>query len=94
MFSFADPARSGRGEESCLPIEPFKSLEPVSSPWSAVSWVSRCLGRCGCGCKGVCHSDVLAVEGLRADPSQPIVPGHEIVGVIDEVGAAVSLAGR
>ncbi|HEY4453696.1 MAG TPA: alcohol dehydrogenase catalytic domain-containing protein, partial [Pseudonocardiaceae bacterium] len=26
---------------------------------------------------GVCHSDVLAVEGLRADPSAPIVPGHE-----------------
>lgn len=39
---------------------------------------------------GVCHSDVLAVEGLRADPAEPIVPGHEIVGVIDAVGAGVS----
>ena len=39
---------------------------------------------------GVCHSDVLAVEGMRADPSQPIVPGHEIVGVIDTVGDGVS----
>src|SRR5882762_7632491 len=38
---------------------------------------------------GVCHSDVLAVEGLRADPAGPIVPGHEIVGVIDAVGAGV-----
>jgi propanol-preferring alcohol dehydrogenase len=38
---------------------------------------------------GVCHSDVLAVEGMRADPSSPIVPGHEIVGVIDAVGAGV-----
>ena len=38
---------------------------------------------------GVCHSDMLAVEGLRADPSQPIVPGHELVGVIDAVGAGV-----
>ncbi|MEY9861132.1 propanol-preferring alcohol dehydrogenase [Catenulispora sp. GAS73] len=35
---------------------------------------------------GVCHSDVLAVEGLRADPSVPVVPGHEIVGVIEAVG--------
>jgi alcohol dehydrogenase, propanol-preferring len=26
---------------------------------------------------GVCHSDVLAVEGMRAEPSKPIVPGHE-----------------
>ncbi|MCX4919090.1 alcohol dehydrogenase [Streptomyces sp. NBC_00687] len=39
---------------------------------------------------GVCHTDVLALEGLRADPSQPIVPGHEIVGVIDAVGTGVT----
>jgi propanol-preferring alcohol dehydrogenase len=39
---------------------------------------------------GVCHSDILAVEGLRDDPSVPIVPGHEIAGVIDAVGAGVS----
>ncbi|MGW3354418.1 alcohol dehydrogenase catalytic domain-containing protein [Streptomyces bungoensis] len=39
---------------------------------------------------GVCHTDVLAVEGLRPDPSQPVVPGHEIVGVIDAVGAGVT----
>jgi propanol-preferring alcohol dehydrogenase len=38
---------------------------------------------------GICHTDVLAVEGMRADPGSPIVPGHEIVGVIDAVGAGV-----
>src|SRR5262245_39413127 len=38
---------------------------------------------------GVCHSDVLAVEGMRADPSVPVVPGHEIVGVVDAVGPGV-----
>jgi alcohol dehydrogenase, propanol-preferring len=38
---------------------------------------------------GVCHSDVLAVEGQREDPTQPVVPGHEVVGVIDAVGADV-----
>ena len=38
---------------------------------------------------GVCHSDVLGVEGMRADPSQPVVPGHEMVGVIDAVGEGV-----
>ena len=38
----------------------------------------------------VCHSDALAVEGRRANPSQPIVPGHELVGVIDAVGAGVT----
>jgi propanol-preferring alcohol dehydrogenase len=39
---------------------------------------------------GVCHSDVLGVEGMRADPSAPVVPGHEIVGVIDAVGEGIS----
>ncbi|MFD7389505.1 alcohol dehydrogenase catalytic domain-containing protein [Streptomyces sp. NPDC059852] len=39
---------------------------------------------------GICHTDVLAVEGLRADPSEPVVPGHEVVGVIDAVGAGVT----
>jgi alcohol dehydrogenase, propanol-preferring len=39
---------------------------------------------------GVCHSDVLAVEGLRPDPQLPVVPGHEIVGVIDALGDQVS----
>lgn len=40
---------------------------------------------------GVCHTDMLAVQGLlREDPSVPVVPGHEIVGVIDAVGAGVN----
>jgi propanol-preferring alcohol dehydrogenase len=39
---------------------------------------------------GVCHSDAQAVEGLRVDPSIPVVPGHEIAGVIDAVGAGVT----
>ena len=39
---------------------------------------------------GVCHSDVVAVEGMRPDPSSPVVPGHEVVGVIDAVGPGVT----
>jgi alcohol dehydrogenase, propanol-preferring len=39
---------------------------------------------------GVCHTDVLAVEGLRADPSKPIVPGHEIAGVVEAVGPGIT----
>lgn len=39
---------------------------------------------------GVCHSDVLAAEGMRADPDRPLVPGHEIVGVVEAVGAGVN----
>ena len=39
---------------------------------------------------GVCHSDALGVEGMRPDPSLPVVPGHEIVGVVDAVGPGVT----
>ena len=39
---------------------------------------------------GVCHSDFLGVEGVRPDPSRPVVPGHEIVGVVDAIGSGVT----
>src|SRR5262252_2354979 len=38
---------------------------------------------------GVCHSDVVTKDGLFPGMSYPRVPGHEVVGVIDEVGAEV-----
>ena len=38
---------------------------------------------------GVCHSDVLTKEGLWPGLQYPRVPGHEIAGVVDEVGKDV-----
>src|SRR5512134_3306877 len=38
---------------------------------------------------GVCHSDSIAKEGLFPTVPYPIVPGHEIAGVIDAVGDGV-----
>ena len=39
---------------------------------------------------GVCHSDVLTVEGAWPGIEYPRIPGHEVAGIIDEVGAGVS----
>jgi D-arabinose 1-dehydrogenase-like Zn-dependent alcohol dehydrogenase len=39
---------------------------------------------------GVCHSDVLTKEGMWPGIQFPRVPGHEVAGIIDEVGAGVS----
>ena len=39
---------------------------------------------------GVCHSDVLTKEGLWPGIQYPRVPGHEVAGIIDEVGDGVS----
>ena len=38
---------------------------------------------------GVCHSDSLTVEGQWPGLALPRIPGHEIAGVIDAVGAGV-----
>ena len=38
---------------------------------------------------GVCHSDVFTVEGQFPGIRYPIIPGHEVIGTIDEVGADV-----
>jgi len=40
---------------------------------------------------GVCHSDVLVKEGAWPGIQYPRVPGHEVAGVIDELGADVSV---
>jgi D-arabinose 1-dehydrogenase-like Zn-dependent alcohol dehydrogenase len=39
---------------------------------------------------GVCHSDVLTKEGQWPGIQYPRVPGHEVAGIVDEVGAGVS----
>jgi D-arabinose 1-dehydrogenase-like Zn-dependent alcohol dehydrogenase len=39
---------------------------------------------------GVCHSDVITKEGQLPGIQYPRVPGHEVAGIIDELGAGVS----
>jgi D-arabinose 1-dehydrogenase-like Zn-dependent alcohol dehydrogenase len=39
---------------------------------------------------GVCHSDLFTKEGMWPGIQYPRVPGHEVVGIIDEVGAGVT----
>ena len=39
---------------------------------------------------GVCRTDLHVVDGELPDPKLPIVPGHEIVGVVEQVGDGVN----
>ncbi|MGH9430842.1 MAG: alcohol dehydrogenase [Terriglobia bacterium] len=39
---------------------------------------------------GICHSDVLTKEGAWPGIQYPRVPGHEVAGIIDELGDGVS----
>lgn len=39
---------------------------------------------------GICHSDMFVKEGLWPGLEFPRIPGHEIAGLIDEVGSSVT----
>jgi D-arabinose 1-dehydrogenase-like Zn-dependent alcohol dehydrogenase len=39
---------------------------------------------------GICHSDQLVKENLWPGLQYPRVPGHEVIGIIDEAGAGVN----
>lgn len=39
---------------------------------------------------GICHSDVLTKDGTWPGIQYPRVPGHEIAGIVDELGAGVT----
>jgi propanol-preferring alcohol dehydrogenase len=40
---------------------------------------------------GVCRTDLHIVDGELPSPALPLVPGHEIVGVVDALGSGVSV---
>jgi D-arabinose 1-dehydrogenase-like Zn-dependent alcohol dehydrogenase len=63
---------------------PFEVVErPVPEP--GPGWVRIKVQACG-----VCHSDALVKEGQFAGLEYPRVPGHEVIGTIDAVGAGVA----
>ncbi len=65
------------------PKAPFEIVEreiPEPGPGSVRIKVQAC---------GVCHSDTLTKEGTFPLVQYPRVPGHEVVGVVDAVGAGV-----
>lgn len=38
----------------------------------------------------VCRTDLHVVDGELPNPLSPLIPGHEIIGIIEEIGAGVS----
>ena len=39
---------------------------------------------------GICHGDIIAKEGHFPGIKYPIIPGHEVVGIVQKTGAAVT----
>ena len=42
-------------------------------------------------CCGICHTDLHTVEGELHVPQLPIIPGHQVVGTVDALGAETKL---
>lgn len=65
------------------PGQPLRLVEretPVPGPGQVLLRVSAC---------GVCRTDLHVVDGDLTEGKLPIVPGHEIVGRVEQLGAGV-----
>jgi D-arabinose 1-dehydrogenase-like Zn-dependent alcohol dehydrogenase len=70
--------------QSTKPGNPFNLVEreiPQPGPGQVRIRVQAC---------GICHSDQLVKDGLWPGIEYPRVPGHEVAGIIDEVGTGVT----
>jgi len=69
---------------------------PVTKPGAAFELIEREVPQPGPGqvrvrvlACGICHSDLLTKENLWPGIQYPRIPGHEVAGVIDELGPGV-----
>lgn len=60
------------------PLEPMEMEKPVPGTGQILVRVSAC---------GICHTELDEIEGRLVPPSFPVVPGHEIVGLVEALGS-------
>ncbi len=65
-------------EQPGRPLRLQQLAKPVPGPRQVLVRVSAC---------GVCRTDLHVVDGELTEPKLPLVPGHEIVGRVEAVGA-------
>ena len=81
---------------SKVAVAPMKAAQ-IPKPGGDFEIVEREIPKPGAGqvlikvqACGVCHSDVLTKEGAWPGIQYPRVPGHEVAGMIDELGSGVT----
>lgn len=67
-------------EKQRQPLRLTQLPEPTPAPGQVLLDVRAC---------GVCRTDLHILDGDLAEPKLPLVPGHQIVGVVREVGEGV-----
>jgi propanol-preferring alcohol dehydrogenase len=66
---------------SLAPLDEIDTGAPIPGPGQIRIKVHTC---------GVCHTDLHTVEGDIHPPKMPVIPGHQVVGRIDQVGQGVT----
>lgn len=64
------------------PLRLEERPDPVAGPSEIVVRVEAC---------AVCRTDLHVVDGDLTEPKLPLIPGHEIVGIVESCGAEVDL---
>ncbi len=64
---------------------PRLEMQDVPNPVPTEGQVRIAIEACG-----VCRTDLHVIDGDLADPELPLIPGHEIVGRVDEIGPGVT----
>ena len=67
-------------EQNPHPLELVELPQPIPGPGELLLRVSVC---------GVCHTELDEIEGRTPPPRLPIVPGHQVVGIVQESKADV-----
>ncbi len=75
------PARSYAAYDADSPLRPYHLQRREPGPSDVAIAIQYC---------GICHTDLHFVNNDLGSTQYPLVPGHEITGVVERVGSAVT----
>ena len=67
--------------ECDTPLELAEVSVPTPQPGEILIRISAC---------GVCHTELDEIEGRTAPPIMPLIPGHQAVGKVQDLGSGVT----
>ncbi|MCR4291001.1 MAG: alcohol dehydrogenase catalytic domain-containing protein, partial [Candidatus Scalindua sp.] len=67
----------GSISENKTPLELADLPDPVPGEAEILVRVSAC---------GVCHTELDEIEGRTPPPNLPVIPGHQVVGIVEQIG--------
>lgn len=71
----------GAMSPTAAPLRFAEIPPPLPGPTEVLIRVSVC---------GVCHTELDEIEGRTPPPALPVIPGHQVIGVVESKGAQVS----